>query len=88
VSCCLSDFPTLSTAAVSIGTPGPSQKITIQLMDDRGQTLGFAKYANAPWARDCIANEARMLEIIPENIGPRLVRFTRFFKAICWCKRP
>jgi hypothetical protein len=77
----LSDFPTLSTAAVYIGTPGPSQNITIQLMDDRGQTLGFAKYANAPWAQDCIANEARMLEIIPENIGPRVVRFTQFLQG-------
>ena len=77
----LSDFPTLSTAAVAIGTPGASQKITVQLMDDRGRTLGFAKYANVPWAQDCIANEARMLEIIPENIGPRLVRFTRFLEG-------
>jgi hypothetical protein len=74
----LPDFPTLSTAAVAIGIPGPAQKITVQLMDDRGRTLGFAKYAGTPHARDHVANEARMLGLIGEDVGPRLVRFVRF----------
>jgi hypothetical protein len=77
----LPDFPALSTAAVSIGIPGPAQKITVQFMDAQGHTLGFAKYANAPLARDHVANEARMLGLIPENVGPRLVRFVRFLQG-------
>jgi hypothetical protein len=77
----LADFPTLSTAAVSIGVPVPYQKITVQLMDNRGRVLGFAKYAETAHARDHVANEARMLGLIPENVGPRLVRFTRFLRG-------
>jgi len=74
----VADFPALATAAVSVGTPGPTQKLTVQLMDGSGHTLGFAKYAITPEARACLANEARMLPLLPENVGPRLVRSTRF----------
>ena len=74
----LPDMPTLSTAAAYVGTPGPDQKVTVQLMDDRGRILGYAKYAEKPRIRSLLANEARMLETIPENIGPRLIRFTPF----------
>src|SRR5215204_1379352 len=77
----LPDFPRLSTAAVSVGVPGPHQKITIQLMDERGHVLGFAKYAETARARDLIANEARMLGLIPKNVGPRLIRLNRFFEG-------
>lgn len=73
-----SDMPALSTAAVSIGIPGPAQKITVRLMDDDGRVLGFAKYADKPYTRTLISNEARMLEGLPGNVGPRLVRFTPF----------
>ena len=71
-------MPTLSTAAVSIGIPGPAQKITVQLMDGRGGILGFAKYANNPYSRALIANEVRMLGKLPENVGPRLLKFVPF----------
>lgn len=74
----LPDMPTLSTAAVSIGIPGPAQKITVQLMDERGDILGFAKYADNPYSRTLIANEVRMLQKLPENIGPRLLKFGPF----------
>jgi hypothetical protein len=73
-----SDFPTLSAAAVYVGIPGPGQKITVQLMDDRGAVLAFAKYADKPYTRALIANEAHMLEVIPKNVGPRLVRLVPF----------
>ncbi len=77
----LPDMPALATAAVHLGTLGPEQKITVQLMDDRGSILGFAKYADILLTRDLIANEARMLELIPKNVGPSLVRFTPFFRG-------
>ncbi len=73
-----SDMPTLSTAAVSIGIPGPAQKITVQLMDGRGGLLGFAKYADNPYSQTLIANEARILGKLPENVGPRLLKFAPF----------
>lgn len=76
-----SDMPTLSTAAVSVGIPGPGQKITMRLMGERGRVLGFAKYADKPYTRTLLANEARMLEKLPEGVGPRLVRFTPFMEG-------
>jgi hypothetical protein len=76
-----SDLPTLSTAAVYAGIPGPAQKITVQLMDDRGVVLGFAKYADKPYTRALIANEAHMLEVIPMRVGPSLVRFVPFLQG-------
>jgi hypothetical protein len=69
------DMPTLSTAAVSIGPYSPGQKITAQIMDARGHILGFAKYADRSLTRSRVANEARMLQTLPEGVGPRLVRF-------------
>jgi hypothetical protein len=75
----LSDMPTLSTAAVSIGGAIPGgRKITVQLMDEHGKVLGYAKYADNPYTLASIANEARMLESIPENVGPQLIRFEPF----------
>jgi hypothetical protein len=77
----LSDMPMLSTTAVYMGNPGPDRKITVQLMDDSGKILGYAKYADTDRPRSLIANEARMLEAIPEDVGPRLVRFTPFLQG-------
>lgn len=72
------DMPTLSTASVSVSPQARGRKVTAQLMDERGRILGFIKYADSPLARARILNEARMLETLPENVGPRLIRFTPF----------
>jgi hypothetical protein len=74
-------MPMLSTAALYMGNPGPDRKITVQLMDDDGNILGYAKYADTDRSRSLIANEARMLETIPEDVGPRLVRFGPFLQG-------
>jgi hypothetical protein len=70
----LPDMPTLATAAVSVGIPGPAQKTTLQLMDDRGKILGFAKYADKPYTRSLLANEATMLREIPAGASARAGR--------------
>lgn len=75
------DIPELSTAAIYVGTHGPDQKLTIQLMDHRGDVLGYAKYANEPRSRSLVANEARILNMLPEGIGPRVIRFTPFLQG-------
>src|SRR5215210_2347864 len=77
----LPDMPTLCTAAVYMGNPGPDQKITVQLMDADGNVLGYAKYADRDRPRSLIANEAQMLATIPADVGPRLVRFTPFLQG-------
>lgn len=72
------DLPTLSTAAVSVGPPGRGQNITAQVMDEGGRVLGYAKYADKLLTRTRLLNEARMLEVIPANVGPRLIRHVSF----------
>ena len=84
----LADMPTLSTAAVSIGIPGPAQKITLQLMDSNGRILGFAKYADNPYTKRLLTNEAQMLERLPENVAPRLIRFARFLEGVLLVQTP
>jgi hypothetical protein len=41
----------------------------------------WASYAETTHTRALVANEARMLGLIPENVGPRLVRFARFLRG-------
>jgi hypothetical protein len=84
-----SNMPALSTAAISIGGAIPGgRKITVQLMDERGHVLGFAKYANNAYTRASIANEARMLEGLPENVGPRVIHFAPFLEGVLLVQSP
>lgn len=71
------DVPGLATAAIRTGT-APAPKVSIQLMDQHGRVLAFAKYATMPRARALLANEARMLQVLPEGTAPRLIRYTPF----------
>lgn len=81
-------MPTLATAAVSVGTPGPDQKVTARLMDRNGRTLGFAKYATTFRARTLLANEKRMLELIPPGVGPAPVCFAPFLMGTLLVQAP
>lgn len=74
----LQDMPELATAAVSVGIPGPAQKVTAQLMDGWGRVLGFAKYADNSYTRSLLANEVRMLDLLPGGVAPEVVLFTPF----------
>ena len=81
-------MPTLATAAVSVGTPGPDQKVTAQLMDRNGRILGFAKYATTPRARTLLANEKRMLDLIPPRVGPAPICFASFLAGTVLVQAP
>ena len=85
----LSDIPTLSTAAVHIGGALPGgRKVTAQLMDAHGRVLGFAKYGDNAYTQASITNEARMLSILPENVGPKLISFTPFLEGTLLVQTP
>jgi hypothetical protein len=83
-------IPTLATAAVSAGTPGvrAHRKVTARLLDRKGRTLGFAKYATTPDAQAILANEKRMLELISPGIGPTLVCFAPFLEGTILVQTP
>lgn len=80
-------LPSLSTAAISTGL-SPERNITIQLMDHRGNRLAFAKYAYCPGGRARLANEARMLQLVPEGTGPRLLHFEPFLDGLLLVQTP
>jgi hypothetical protein len=67
-----------STFAISCGTSGPDQKLTMQVLSADGRILAFAKVAETPRARDLLTNELRMLrlltstavaEMVPQEVG-------------------
>jgi hypothetical protein len=67
-------LPRLATAAVFFDR-GRHRKVTLKLLDAAGRPLGYAKYSDTPVRRAGLAQEAHMLQVIPDGIGPRLIRF-------------
>jgi hypothetical protein len=61
------------------GTDGPHRKITVQVMDDDGTILGYAKSSSEPVVRELIVREARALTRL-QQLGLRsaLVPALRF----------
>ena len=83
-------MPTLATAAVYAGTPGlgVARKATARLLDRKGRTLGFAKYATALHGQALLTNEKHMLELIPSGTGPALIRFAPFLEGTMLVQTP
>lgn len=59
----LADGATCS-CAISCGTPGPDEKLTVQLMSRAGDVVAFAKIGETGRARALLMQEARMLEFL------------------------
>lgn len=67
-------FPHLCSMVALIGTPGPTQKLTLELWDDT-QVIGYFKFAEKPAARLRLQQEQQVLSFLPEGLGPELLRF-------------
>jgi hypothetical protein len=68
-------LPSVTTAVVLVGYPGPVQKITVQLLDENAKILGYLKYAEKDRARKRLRQERRILVNIPSEIGPKLLKY-------------
>jgi hypothetical protein len=69
-------MPQLTSAVVLVGTPGPTQQLTVQLWDKTGRILGYLKYAEErTTARRRLQQERFMLSNLPHGVGPELVKF-------------
>jgi hypothetical protein len=71
------------SASVSLGSPGPNQKPVLQVMDGRGEILGYAKVGWSRRSIDLIRNEEaalRMLEgrTFPDARVPQVVHAGRW----------
>lgn len=63
--------PEAAHAVVLVGTLGPAQKITAQLLDKKDQVVGYVKYAEKEAARNRLRKEWRMLHNLPCEVGPK-----------------
>ena len=70
-------LPGVTSAALLVGTPGPAQKLTVQLRRG-GQVVGYLKYAEKLAARDRLAREHQVLSVLPLGVGPEVLKFGAF----------
>jgi hypothetical protein len=63
-------LPQVRAAAVLVGTPGRSQKITARLQDEKGRVISYLKYAEKDVARKMLQREREMLSSVPGNLAP------------------
>lgn len=65
----------VSRGLVLVGTPGPAQKITVQLRDSSENIIGYLKYSDKPAAMQRLAQEFNVLLKLPAGLGPLPLRF-------------
>ena len=74
----LSDvLPEVDSAVVLLGTPGPAQKITVQLWT-QARVVGYLKYGEKPAACKRLAQEREVLAALPAGVGPTLLKYGGF----------
>jgi hypothetical protein len=71
-------FPQVGSAVILVGTPGPTQKITVRVLGRRGEVLGYLKYAEKEAARQRLGRERRILCDLPGKVGPTVLKFGTF----------
>ena len=67
--------PGAASAAVLVGTPGPAQKITAQVRDASGRVGAYLKFGRTQAACRRLANERRVLDGLPADLGPRVLKY-------------
>jgi hypothetical protein len=71
-------LPEAESVVTLVGTPGPAQKITVRVLDGRGEVLAYLKYAEKEAARKRLRQECRMLHHLPGGAGPEVLKFGPF----------
>lgn len=67
-------LPGLDSVVVLFGTPGPSQKLTVQLRAE-GRLVGYAKIAESKRAQARLHTEWCVLRQLSPGLGPQVLRF-------------
>lgn len=70
-------FPNVTAAVVLLGTPGPAQKITVQLWNS-DKVIGYLKFADKPAAKARLEREHTVLKALPQGIVPRVISYGTF----------
>jgi len=80
-------LPTFTCGVVFVGTPGPTQKFTVQLWDGF-QVIGYLKYGEKPAAMARLQQEYANLNSLPEGLGPRVLMFGEFAEGLALVLAP
>lgn len=67
-------FPKISSLVILVGSPGPTQKLIIQIWDDKS-AIGYLKFAETPAARIRLVREHEMLLALPKGVAPQVLCF-------------
>jgi hypothetical protein len=67
-------FSKISSLVILVGSPGPTQKLIIQIWNDNS-VIGYLKFAQSPAARVRLDREYQVLLALPKGIGPEVLRF-------------
>lgn len=59
---------------IIIGTPGPTQKLTLKLYDQSQQVVGYLKFGESPICRQRLQQEENMLRTLPVGLGPKFIK--------------
>jgi hypothetical protein len=70
-------LPNVTAAVVLLGTPGPAQKITVQLWNGN-QVIGYLKFADKPAAKAGLEREHTVLKALPQGVAPRVISYGAF----------
>ncbi|RKX69975.1 hypothetical protein DRP53_06545 [candidate division WOR-3 bacterium] len=65
-----------------VGKQTPIQKVKIILLDDRGDVVGFLKYAERIIAKMRLTHEYKILSILPRDIAPRPIKLDTLYNGI------
>lgn len=74
-------LPKVASVVVLVGTSGPTQKVTLQLWNDR-QVVGYLKYGEKQTAQNRIKQEAEVLKALPHGLGPTLLKVEPFGEGL------
>lgn len=75
------------TGVVLMGTPGPAQKLIVQLWGN-GRVLGYMKYGITSTAKSRIEREHAVLSALAPNLGPRPLKFAPFADGVAMLISP
>ena len=68
-------LPEAVSVSVLIGWPGPTQKTTVQCWNERGEVIGYLKYAERPAAQMRLERERQVLGQLAPGIGPEMLKY-------------
>lgn len=80
-------LPDADAAVVLMGTPGPAQKVVVQLWSG-ARVVGYLKYGERPGALARLEHEHRVLRSLPSGLGPRILKYGHYADGVALITTP